>query len=258
MARDDALAREPVPTVCLFCWRPPAVSWGLRQVPPSWLAQVLAPASELEGVERPSGGGIAFHGSDVSLSVVVPRESGLPVQELLRAVCASGAELCRSYGVEAHAALHPAPGGGPRPSGRGGVHQERAARLTYCLAEPSPYAVLVAGRKVAGYALRRYAETWLVQGSLLVGPIPARLRSVMPEGVSARVTAFSLPLAEAAGRPLDPADVARRWADRWGTWWPVVSGSSLPVSGSSRSDLNSEVPDTGRAVPDTVEPCHAL
>lgn len=207
MARDEALAGEATPTVRIFCWRPPALSWGFRQLPPAWVATAVASVPGLEGVERPTGGGLALHGSDVSLSVVVPRGRGPTLKTLLQAVCASAVQICRSYGVEADATLTGA----------------RAGRVTYCLAEPSPYAVRVAGRKLAGFALRRYPETWLIQGSLLVASIPPAIRDVVPAEVMARTDEAARPLAQAAGRRIDPEDAAHRWAGGWVMWWDAAS-----------------------------------
>ena len=204
MALDAALAQETAPTVRLFTWQPPALSLGFMQPKPSWLAS--APQDERwELVERPTGGGIAVHGSDVSVAVIVPREVPVHVATLLRAVCQSAVELCGTYGVAAHALLHvPA-----------------AERVTYCLAEPSSYAVIAAGKKLAGFALRRYPKTWLIQGSMLLGPLPGALHDALPPDAVRQLTDRAMSLSSLTASPVSEADAARRWAAHWSAWWQM-------------------------------------
>ena len=203
MARDQELAEEPTPTVRFFRWNPPAVSWGWKQPIPDWLAATLRSRGSIEGVERPTGGGAAFHGSDVSISVVVPRSPRVPVRALMDAICRSAARLCESYGIRA----------GSAPEG------PSAGRIQICLTEPSPYAVFIGARKVAGFALRRYPQAWLVQGSLLVCPLPEPLAAAIPLGVQEPLQRRAIPLSDAARSPLTEHAVAERWAASWSAWW---------------------------------------
>ncbi len=192
MARDDALAQEPVPTVRLFTWKTPAVSLGWKQPRPEWL---IAADSGIDTVERPTGGGIAFHGSDVSVAVIVPRPLGLPLELLMAQVCGSAVTVCESLGVPVTSTLHEDGGG----------------RISYCLAETSPYALYCGGRKVAGFALRRYPRTWLIQGSLLVRPIPEALGRAIPEMVREQLAARAASLSQAQGRIVREDDVIESW-----------------------------------------------
>lgn len=196
MALDERLAGESVPTVRVFTWNPPAISLGWKQPVPAWLDPAAWRDAGLEWVERPTGGGIAVHGSDVSISVIVPRTRRDSLETLMRTVCESAVTLCRELGVAAHAVLE--------CSGR--------ERIQYCLADTSPYAVMIGTRKVAGFALRRYPSAWLIQGSLLVQPIPTRLAEQMPAGVIARLSARACALSDATAESFSAADVAERWA----------------------------------------------
>ncbi len=201
MAKDTRLAREPKLTARLFTWASPSISLGWKQAAPEWLA-----ASGIESVERPTAGGLAFHGSDVSVAVVVPRELDIPLASLMAALCGSAAELARSYGADAHPALE-------APS---------AGRIIYCLADISPYAVMSGERKLAGFAIRRYPRTWLLQGSLLVSPIAAPLLQAMPEDAAASVQRRAIPLSAAANDALTASEVRRRWAAHWSAWWDAA------------------------------------
>ena len=201
MALDERLALEAAPTLRLFRWDPPAFSLGWRQTRPTWLDARVLRESGLELVERPTGGGLACHGSDLSCAVVIPRGDGQPIHQLMAAVCEAVVEVARSFGVEASALLE-VPG-----------HQ----RITVCLSEPSSYAVLTGERKLAGFALRRYPDSWLIHGSLLVRPLPAMLLEAMPGSVSGQVLASATSLSEAAGTLVWEQEVAVRLAERWST-----------------------------------------
>ena len=203
MALDEQLAREPMTRVRFFTWNRPAVSLGWKQTPPAWLNTTAWQAAGLECVERPTGGGVAFHGSDLSVSIIVPRQVRLQVQTLMRTVCESAVRLCRELGVDACARLEPA----------------TDQRIDICLMEPSAYAVMAGDRKLAGFALRRYPDTWLIQGSLLVQPLPSRLAGQLPHRVTAPLARRAITLSEAANKRIAPETVLARWVEQWTSWW---------------------------------------
>ena len=211
MALDESLARKAEASVRVFTWNPPAVSLGLKQPRPEWLEPSAWTAAGLELVERPTGGGLAVHGSDCSIGVVVPREASILLAAVMATVCRSAVRLCRGYGVQAEPIVD-VPG---------------ARRVTYCLTEPSSYAVMAGPRKLAGFALRRYPESWLIQGSLLVSPVPDRLNAAMPAEARRQFEARAIALSEAAGRPVRAQDVARRWGTSWAEWWDELLVSEL-------------------------------
>lgn len=211
MALDESLAREALPTARLFTWNPPAMSLGWKQPRPAWLEPKRWQAAGLELVERPTGGGVAVHGSDCSIAVVVPRDASIPLGVVMATVCRSAVRICRSYGVEAETV----------------VDVRGTRRVIYCLTELSSYAVLAGSRKLAGFALRRYPQSWLIQGSLLVGPIPAPLAAAMPEETRRQFAARAVALSEAAGRALRAQDVAKRWGTSWAEWWDELLVNEL-------------------------------
>ena len=211
MAADERLALEGHSAIRLYCWRRPAVSLGWKQSPPAWLDSGRLEAERVELVERPSAGGIAFHGSDVSVAVVIPR-ARRSLHAVMQAACQSAASVCADAGAEADVLLE-APGG-PRP--------------VCCLTQRSPYGVYIKGqgeardRKVAGFAVRRYPRSWLVQGSLLVQPLPRRLERLVPDALADQLREQAVPLSEAAGAAVGVAEVARHWAEWWSLWWDAV------------------------------------
>ena len=203
MTFDEQLAREVLPTLRLFFWEPPAISLGWKQRLPEWLNLPQWRAAGLDVVERPTGGGMAFHGSDLSFGVVIPRAWDVPLESQMSAICEVLVRLCHAYGVEA----------------RVECEARTTSRVTYCLAEPAPYSVRIAGRKVAGFALRRYTESWLIQGSLLLHSLPGALVSAVPQEVIERLRQHAVALAEVTSAPLHQQDVAQRFANSWSVWW---------------------------------------
>jgi lipoate-protein ligase A len=204
MRIDHAAGLAAQASVRIFLWDKPAVSLGFKQAPPAWLGESRWKHSGLEWVERPSAGGVAVHGSDVSLCVVLPRVFGISLRSAMAAVCRCAVKLCSSYGADAQALLE-APSSGS---------------VTYCLAETSPYAVMLGGRKVAGFGARRYPNAWLVQGSLLVRPIPESLAVALPEPVLAGLDRRATDLARCAQTgALDERSAGERWASLWEHGW---------------------------------------
>lgn len=203
MALDRALAEAALPTVRLFRWNPPAVSLGWKQLQPEWLGSRAWATAGCEIVERPTSGGVAFHGSDLSISVTVPRTETVSLRALMDAVCQSAVHLCRSYGADASS-----PSDAPA-----------AGRIAYCLTDTSPYAVLIGGRKIAGFALRRFPHSWLIQGSLLVHPLPDMLAKALPRELLDSLHDRAIALSEAATEMVKESAVAQRWAASWSAWW---------------------------------------
>ena len=195
MLVDERLAQEGRPVLRLFTWRPWAMSLGWKQPRPEWLARCATRTSNIVVVERPTGGGIACHGTDVSWSVVMPRTEAPSVHHLASSVSWTVANLCESFGAPARAL----------------VDVRGSRRITVCLCEPSNYAVMTGMRKLAGLAIRRYHDSWLVQGSLLVRPLPSRVLEVLPSRVRHDWRACTVSLSEAAGRDITEEMAVQRW-----------------------------------------------
>lgn len=193
MALDERLASETAQTVRCFRWRRPAVSLGWKQPRPDWVAAQRLHAHGIEVVERPTGGGVALHGSDLSWSVVSSLAHSPSLAQLLEEVAAhlvQGVERC---GVAVAWRCEAASRG----------------RLAYCLTQESAYALMIGSRKLGGLAIRRYRKSWLIQGSVLVRPLPEVFDRVMPEQVRTAFQTRAVSLEEAARYPIDEEDVAR-------------------------------------------------
>ena len=157
MAIDEALLEAAaVPSIRFYRWESPALSFGYF----GRFADVADKASERDLVRRWTGGGIVFHGEDLTYSIVIPAndrvfsESPMSIYEnvhraLRKALVANGrrAEL--------------APVAAVVDAGTSIVD-----RGYNCFANPVRADVTIDGRKVAGAAQRRTRAGLLQQGSV--------------------------------------------------------------------------------------------
>lgn len=157
MAIDEALLESAsAPSIRFYRWESPALSFGYF----GRFADVADKASERDLIRRWTGGGIVFHGGDLTYSVVIPvndpvfAESSMSIYEnvhraLREALVANGerAELALVAGVvDAGTAIFD--------------------RGFNCFANPVRADVTIDGRKVAGAAQRRTRAGLLQQGSV--------------------------------------------------------------------------------------------
>ena len=162
MAIDEALLEKAeIPSIRFYRWNFPALSFGYF----GKFVDVATYATQRDVVRRWTGGGIVFHGDDLTYSVIIPAhhvifsESSMSIYEkihraLRNALAANGehVELASVAGVaDPDAAV-----GDPPQVGYNGA----------CFANPVHADVLVSGRKVAGAAQRRGRAGLLHQGSI--------------------------------------------------------------------------------------------
>lgn len=169
MAVDEVLLRGvEAPILRVYRWARPAVSFGYFT---KW-AEVEQVLGQREPVRRWTGGGVVFHGEDVTFSVIVPR-----TEPLGRMTAAA------SYRA-IHEAVAAALGGGELACA---ASKKISAA---CFENPAESDVLVAGRKVVGGAQRRTAEALLHQGSVQMAGVgesfAGRLARVMARRFEAR------------------------------------------------------------------------
>jgi len=157
MAIDEAvLEYAAVPAIRFYRWQSPALSFGYF----GRFADVAGYQSERDLVRRWTGGGIVFHGDDLTYSLVIPVSD------------AAFAESSMSIYERVHLALREA------LSGIGMCIQLVGSELcadrtplsgvpTYnCFANPVRADVIIDGRKIAGAAQRRTRRGLLQQGSI--------------------------------------------------------------------------------------------
>ena len=216
MAVDEQLANEAQSTLRLFRWNRPALSLGFKQPMPAWMDREMLASHGVEIVERPTAGGIAIHGSDLSISVVMPQQADVTLRVLMQMVCEALASAVRACDVEC----------------QWRCDVRTSHRIEYCLTEESPYAIMVGERKLCGLALRRYPASWLVQGSLLVRPLPMVLTRVMPHDVVEAFQARAISLEEARRRPMIEEELAESIMAVWRGLHVGAELASCGVAGS--------------------------
>ena len=187
MAIDEALLEAAkVPSIRFYHWNSPALSFGYF----GKFADVADYAAERDLVRRWTGGGIVFHGDDLTYSIAIPPsdpvfgESSMSIYEKIH--CALRDALV-SAGQNAVVAAVPdreslrghARGDNPPCCSHAPVARPPADRPTYdegpqgrgysrhlCFANSVHADVIVKGRKVAGAAQRRTRAGLLHQGSI--------------------------------------------------------------------------------------------
>ena len=161
MAIDEALLETAVvPTIRFYRWRFPALSFGYFEK----FSDVAIHATERDLVRRWTGGGIVFHGDDLTYSIVIPAgdpvfdESSIVIYEKIhRALC----DALVKTGQRAVVA------GGVDPGGFSAATRAAVNASGYnCFTNPVRADVMMDGRKIAGAAQRRTRRGLLQQGSI--------------------------------------------------------------------------------------------
>jgi lipoate-protein ligase A len=158
MAIDQALLeRATTPCIRFFSWQSPALSFGYF----AKFAHVVSYAGKRDLVRRWTGGGIVFHGDDLTYSIVIPasdpsfRESSMTIYERVHRA------LAHAIGARASVAE------GVDPGGTVVALQAAVTTKGYnCFANPVHADVMMDGRKIAGAAQRRTHRGLLHQVSI--------------------------------------------------------------------------------------------
>jgi lipoyl(octanoyl) transferase len=156
MAIDEALLETAkVPSIRFYQWKLPALSFGYF----GKFTDVADYAAERDLVRRWTGGGIVFHGEDLTYSMVIPpsdpifAESSMLIYEKIHRALA---DALAETGQRAIVATI----GNRRSCVSDAGYNE------HCFANPVCADVMIGGRKVAGAAQRRTRAGLLQQGSI--------------------------------------------------------------------------------------------
>jgi lipoate-protein ligase A len=149
MAIDEALSEHAfAPSIRFYRWDSPALSFGYF----GKFADVAHYEHKGDLVRRWTGGGVVFHGDDLTYAIVIPAEHMLAGQST------------RLLYEQTHRAIQQA----LRATGQTvELASDNAPRLSdSCFANPVRADVLLNGRKIAGAAQRRTRHGLLQQGSI--------------------------------------------------------------------------------------------
>jgi lipoate-protein ligase A len=161
MALDEALLeRATRASIRFYQWDHLALSFGYF----GKYIDVAEYAVQRDSVRRWTGGGIVFHGDDLTYSVIIPGNNPA-FAELPRSIyerihqAISNALAANGTRVKLAAMDRDAAPRRPRTA-------QRAVPTNICFANPVPTDVMLNGRKVAGAAQRRTRRGLLQQGSI--------------------------------------------------------------------------------------------
>jgi lipoate-protein ligase A len=185
MAIDEALLETAVvPTIRFYRWRSPALSFGYF----GKFSDVAIYAAERDLVRRWTGGGIVFHGDDLTYSIVIPArdpvfdESSIAIYEKIhRALCGALVKTGQRAVVA----------GGLDPRGFSAATRAAVNASGYnCFANPVRADVMMDGRKIAGAAQRRNRRGLLQQGSIQGFAMKSDLAQKFAQALSANCSEF--------------------------------------------------------------------
>jgi lipoate-protein ligase A len=187
MAIDEALLETAVvPTIRFYHWHSAALSFGYFVK----FSDVAIYATERDLVRRWTGGGIVFHGDDLTYSIVIPAsdpvfdESSIAIYEKIHRGLCGGLINTGQRAVVA---------GGVDPGGL--VVGMRAAVSTSgynCFANPVRADVMMNGRKIAGAAQRRTRRGLLQQGSIQGLAMKTELAQKFAQALSPNCSEFEV------------------------------------------------------------------
>ncbi len=163
MAIDMALARrfQGMPVLRVYGWKPPAISLGFHQR----LNDLDLEKCRRDGIDvvyRPTGGRAVLHADEVTYAVILGPESALyhsrilPVYERI-----SQGILAALARLQIHLHFERAP--------RQAKEDQPGDMSSLCFASSIQYEIGHAGKKMIGSAQRRFGETVLQHGSILIG-----------------------------------------------------------------------------------------
>ena len=158
MAVDEALLKSAsVPSLRFYGWREPSISFGYF----GRFADVQPHHATHELVRRWTGGGIVYHGEDLTYSLVLP------------APVATRFPSSRMVYAQVHGAIREALSA-RLPAALANSASPKISEA--CFANPVEADVLLGGKKIAGAAQRRTRAGLLHQGSIQCESLPAGFR----------------------------------------------------------------------------------
>jgi lipoate-protein ligase A len=187
MAIDEALLESAtIPSIRFYRWLSPALSFGYF----GRFADVATYSGDRDLVRRWTGGGIVFHGEDLTYSIVVPAsdplfdEYSITIYERVHRALAGALNEAGKRAVVA---------GDVDPGGNAVAMRAAINAPGYnCFANPVRADVMINGRKVAGAAQRRTRRGLLHQGSIQGTRVNTDLAQKFARALSATCTEFEL------------------------------------------------------------------
>lgn len=146
------------PILHLYEWEKPSLTYGYFTHPEQHLSMADVERLGLDIAHRPTGGGIIFHLTDFSFSILLPAHHPKLSINSLENYHSINSEVAK---ILDHFTSHPPTHLDLQPSSC-----KNPACHTFCMATPTEYDLLINGKKVGGAAQRRTKNGLLHQGSI--------------------------------------------------------------------------------------------
>lgn len=152
MAIDEALIQlmntDKTPIVRFYDWRTVSISFGYSQKVDKVINTVYCTDNGIPFVRRPTGGGVVFHGNDITYSVFAPKDLNYDIYDVYKFV-QSNIKSGLSPMSE-HTSLY--------------SQIEKSNLLSHCFVTPNFGDLIIKNRKLGGMAARRVKQNVLCQG----------------------------------------------------------------------------------------------
>ena len=177
MAIDEELLRTAhKPLLRIYFWLRPSVSFGYfgkhAEVEEQW------PDREL--VRRWTGGGIVPHGTDLTYTLVVPRQHAFSRSRAVESYALIHEKIAGLLATQVRLPLELAASAAPKISGA-------------CFENPAQHDIMAGAEKIAGAAQRRTQWGLLHQGSIQIPSLPPDFGLEFANTLAARVSMTELP-----------------------------------------------------------------
>jgi lipoate-protein ligase A len=189
MALDEKIFKryleDGIGVLRLYRWQSPAFTYGFSQEPASQIDLAACSVDAVEVVKRITGGGILFHGDEITYSFVGSKEDVGEPQGVFVDYC----HICR-FLMRFYESLGLVPAFALNQAG----FKNRCTPHELCSASYEKYDILIAGKKIGGNAQKRNRQTIFQHGS-----IPCRINwdflrkylKFMPADLPAGVTTLA-------------------------------------------------------------------
>lgn len=157
MAIDDSIAQllndNDLPVLRFFDWTQPAISIGYSQKINDVINTSLLNRESVSFVRRPTGGGVVFHGVDITYSCILPKKNVKNINDAYKLVQQSIIKGINFLGVKS--TMY--------------ENIEKTGVSCYCYIKPNYGDIMLDGRKLGGIAARRIKGKLLFQGYIYSG-----------------------------------------------------------------------------------------
>ena len=149
----ESFSHAKKPTLRIYSWEK-SFTYGVSQKMEDLQSFANLQSFEDNHAQRLTGGGILFHGNDISYSIVVPTSyfPSLNVKESYELLCTFLLDFYTNLGLEPHYAKD--------------LASIELARSEFCQEGYEPYDIIISGKKIGGNAQRRTKEVIFQHGSI--------------------------------------------------------------------------------------------